>query len=77
LLTRRLDELGWEVVARPQYVTVEFVPPAKAPRVPDIFAGNPESAKDDVAVPYTPEPPSLVSRLLEEGCEVVARPEYP
>ena len=30
--TRRFEDNGWLVVARPVYVTVEFVPPTRAPR---------------------------------------------
>jgi hypothetical protein len=39
----------FEVVASPQYVQVEFVPPTSAPRVPEKFAGNVERVREVVA----------------------------
>ena len=46
--TRMFDEAGCEVVARPVYVMVEFVPPTSAPKVPEVMNG-PETASDEVA----------------------------
>src|SRR3989344_3962769 len=48
LETRRFEEEGWLVVARPVYVTVELVPPTRAPRDAAPVKG-PEKAREVVA----------------------------
>jgi hypothetical protein len=54
----RFDE-----VARPQYVQVEAVPPTRAPKVPEKFAGNEESESEEVATFWSAPLPAPYTRL--------------
>ena len=59
--------------ATPEDAVVHPIDPPEPTCVNDPVKGE-EAESVDVAVPYTPEPPFEVSKLLEEGCEVVASP---
>jgi hypothetical protein len=69
------DETVALEVLQVEHPNEPVAPPTWAPIVPENVIG-PLTPSEEVATPYTPDVPLETRRLLENGCDVVARPSH-